>query len=65
MPGRGAWLHPRNECLLQAVRRKAFVPALRVPGLAVSPDDLAESIVEITKKMAERPEQVAEDMSTP
>ncbi|MFW0784728.1 YlxR family protein [Gordonia sp. CPCC 206044] len=52
MPGRGAWLHPRRDCVDAAVRRKAFVSALRVPGLTVDPDDLAEAIDEITKKMA-------------
>ncbi|MDC5698311.1 YlxR family protein [Intrasporangium calvum] len=30
MPGRGAWLHPRPECLELAVRRKAFGRALRL-----------------------------------
>lgn len=35
MPGRGAWLHPTSDCFEQAVRRKAFVRALR---LASGPD---------------------------
>ncbi len=30
LPGRGAWLHPSTACLEQAVRRKAFVRALRL-----------------------------------
>ncbi len=30
LPGRGAWLHPSTECFEQAVRRKAFVRALRL-----------------------------------
>ena len=30
MPGRGAWVHPRAECLELAVRRKAFGRALRL-----------------------------------
>ena len=29
LPGRGAWLHRRPECLDLAVRRKAFSRALR------------------------------------
>ncbi|MFM9376305.1 YlxR family protein [Gordonia sp. VNK21] len=42
LPGRGAWLHPTQDCVLAAVRRKAFGPALRARGLTVTPDDLAE-----------------------
>ena len=30
LPGRGAWLHPSSMCFEQAVRRKAFVRALRL-----------------------------------
>ena len=30
LPGRGAWLHPSSTCFEQAVRRKAFVRALRL-----------------------------------
>lgn len=32
LPGRGAWLHPKEECLDLAVRRKAFPRALRAAG---------------------------------
>lgn len=32
LPGRGAWVHPDQECLAMAVRRRAFPRALRVPG---------------------------------
>jgi predicted RNA-binding protein YlxR (DUF448 family) len=32
LPGRGAWLHPRLECLRLAQRRRAFGRALRVSG---------------------------------
>ena len=35
LPGRGAWLHPEQECLDAAIRRRAFVRALRITG---SPD---------------------------
>ncbi|AZG44090.1 YlxR family protein [Gordonia insulae] len=49
MPGRGAWLHPRRDCVSAAVRRRAFPSALRVPGLTVDPDDLAEAIGGITE----------------
>jgi predicted RNA-binding protein YlxR (DUF448 family) len=31
LPGRGAWLHPDEGCLLAAERRRAFGRALRVP----------------------------------
>jgi len=30
LPGRGAWLHPSQECLDAALRRRAFARALRV-----------------------------------
>lgn len=42
LPGRGAWLHPSESCVTTAVRRRAFGPALRVQGLTVQPEDLAE-----------------------
>ncbi|PZT68428.1 YlxR family protein [Streptomyces sp. SW4] len=32
LPGRGAYVHPATVCLDQAVRRRAFPRALRVPG---------------------------------
>nr|WP_084612375.1 YlxR family protein [Thermocrispum municipale] len=32
LPGRGAWLHPDQACLAQAIRRKALPRALRVSG---------------------------------
>ncbi|MDF3302649.1 YlxR family protein [Streptomyces tropicalis] len=32
LPGRGAYVHPALVCLDQAVRRRAFPRALRVPG---------------------------------
>jgi hypothetical protein len=35
LPGRGAWLHPTQACLDAAIRRRAFVRALRITG---SPD---------------------------
>ncbi|MCV7415395.1 YlxR family protein [Mycolicibacterium litorale] len=35
LPGRGAWLHPDQQCLHAAIRRRAFVRALRITG---SPD---------------------------
>ena len=30
LPGRGAWVHPTSECMDAALRRRAFVRALRV-----------------------------------
>ncbi|WP_335334164.1 YlxR family protein [Gordonia phthalatica] len=48
LPGRGAWLHRDERCLSLAVRRRAFGPALRDRGVAVSPEDLAEAIGVIT-----------------
>jgi uncharacterized protein len=32
MPGRGAWVHEADECVDAALRRRAFVRALRVSG---------------------------------
>ncbi|MDQ2697718.1 MAG: YlxR family protein [Actinomycetota bacterium] len=32
MPGRGAWVHKTQECVDAAIRRRAFVRALRVSG---------------------------------
>jgi predicted RNA-binding protein YlxR (DUF448 family) len=32
MPGRGAWVHETRECVETAIRRRAFVRALRVSG---------------------------------
>lgn len=32
MPGRGAWVHDTHECVEAALRRRAFVRALRVSG---------------------------------
>jgi len=32
MPGRGAWVHDTHECVDAAIRRRAFVRALRVSG---------------------------------
>ena len=32
LPGRGAWLHPRAQCLAAARKRGAFRRALRVAG---------------------------------
>ena len=43
LPGRGAWLHARIECLDQAVRRHAFGRALRV-GAAFDLGDLAAHV---------------------
>ena len=55
MPGRGAWLHARAECISVATRRRAFAAALRTPGLTADPDDLAEQLGVIThQKLAPR-----------
>lgn len=32
LPGRGAWVHPQEQCVTQAIRRRAFARALRVTG---------------------------------
>ncbi|MGW5050001.1 YlxR family protein [Actinokineospora sp. NPDC004072] len=43
MPGRGAWIHPRPECLATAEKRRAFPRAFRVQG-AVCVDGLRSAI---------------------
>ena len=65
LPGRGAWLHPRSECLHAAVRRRAFGRALRITG---SPDITAviERFDSSERADTAAPrEQVAKNMSTP
>ncbi|GAA1842745.1 YlxR family protein [Microbacterium koreense] len=32
LPGRGAWVHDAHKCMDAALRRRAFVRALRVSG---------------------------------
>jgi predicted RNA-binding protein YlxR (DUF448 family) len=67
LPGRGAWLHPDSNCLDAAIRRRAFVRALRITG---SPDTSA--VVEFVNALNSddspahpATEQVAKNMSTP
>ena len=66
LPGRGAWLHPDQQCLLEAIRRRAFLRALRITG---TPDTSA--VVEWFDGISRRhetdaaTEQVAKNMSTP
>ncbi|MDR8018017.1 YlxR family protein [Nesterenkonia aerolata] len=55
--GRGAWLHPQEECLEQAVRRKAFHRAFRRP---VSVDGLEMTEV-IRQVAARRPLHVSDE----
>jgi uncharacterized protein len=43
LPGRGAWVHPTNECVQTAIRRRAFVRALRASG-PLNTQTLEESI---------------------
>ncbi|MGL5857779.1 MAG: YlxR family protein [Angustibacter sp.] len=38
LPGRGAWLHPDRRCAELAVRRSAFLRALRLRGVGVRVD---------------------------
>jgi len=68
LPGRGAWLHPDQKCLREAIRRRAFARALRITG---TPDtsavvewfgDLQDSREHETEAARE---QVAKNMSTP
>jgi predicted RNA-binding protein YlxR (DUF448 family) len=67
LPGRGAWLHPEQECLDAAIRRRAFARALRITGSpdmsAVIEHVSAGSSAEVSDTPAR--EQVAKNMSTP
>jgi uncharacterized protein len=45
LPGRGAYLHPSEECLERARRRRAFPRALRVTG-ALADDGLARYLAQ-------------------
>jgi uncharacterized protein len=65
LPGRGAWLHPGEQCLNAAIRRRAFVRALRLTG---SPD--LSAVIEHVEGLSagattRATEQVAKNMSTP
>jgi hypothetical protein len=66
LPGRGAWLHPDQQCVQVAVKRRAFVRALRLTG---SPDTSA--VIEYVERFhlggpdTPATEQVAKNMSTP
>nr|WP_319455314.1 MULTISPECIES: DUF448 domain-containing protein [unclassified Mycobacterium] len=60
LPGRGAWLHPDEKCLHEAIRRRAFARALRITG---TPDTSA--VVEFYDSVEAAREQVAKNMSTP
>ncbi|MCK0177347.1 YlxR family protein [Mycolicibacterium sp. F2034L] len=65
LPGRGAWLHPDEQCLHAAVRRRAFARALRITG---SPE--LSGVIEHVENLSAGPpaparEQVAKNMSTP
>ena len=64
LPGRGAWLHPDQQCLHAAIRRRAFARALRITG---SPDTSAvlEHFESFEAPRRPATEQVAKNMSTP
>ncbi|MGQ7786594.1 MULTISPECIES: YlxR family protein [Actinomycetes] len=51
MPGRGAWIHPEQECFDTAVRRKAFSRAFRRP---VSVESLSFDDVEAAARSRRR-----------
>ena len=64
LPGRGAWLHPNQQCLSVAIRRRAFARALRITG---SPDTSAvvEYFSSLDDSVTLATEQAAKNMSTP
>jgi hypothetical protein len=63
LPGRGAWLHPDQQCLREAIRRRAFGRALRITGLP----DTSAVVAWFDENYATHPatEQAAKNMSTP
>jgi predicted RNA-binding protein YlxR (DUF448 family) len=42
--GRGAWLHPREDCLRAAVRGRAFARAFRRPVTMPPPEELMAAL---------------------
>jgi uncharacterized protein len=45
--GRGAWVHPDPACVEQAIKRRAFVRALRIPvGHRIDPSAVAGYVAE-------------------
>ncbi|MGT2464008.1 YlxR family protein [Sinomonas atrocyanea] len=48
LPGRGAWLHPDQACLKQAVKRRAFHRAFRGPADIRGVDDYFSTSVPAT-----------------
>jgi predicted RNA-binding protein YlxR (DUF448 family) len=65
LPGRGAWLHPDEQCLHVAMRRRAFARALRITGSL----DVSAVVEHVENSSAvsdhSATEQVAKNMSTP
>ncbi|KAA9393589.1 YlxR family protein [Kocuria coralli] len=47
--GRGAWLHPTEQCLQNAVRRKAFNRAFRAP---VDADAVVQTFRQVASETA-------------
>jgi uncharacterized protein len=61
-PGRGAHLHPTTACFDLAVRRRAFVRALRRPGERLETGPLADYLAD---HLAARPtDETDEDWSS-
>ena len=58
LPGRGASLHPRPDCLNAAVRRRAFARALRVNG-SVDVSAVADYVTSRSSSANRAGEQVA------
>lgn len=51
LPGRGAWLHPRSQCVETALKRRALGRALRRP---VEADQAAEVLRQTVTSPAEQ-----------
>jgi uncharacterized protein len=48
LPGRGAYVHPTQECVTTALARKAFGRALRAGG-ALDPTDVTRALGNLTE----------------
>ena len=64
LPGRGAWLHPDQQCLHAAIRRRAFARALRITG-SPDPSAVLEHFESLEALRGPATEQAAKNMSTP
>nr|WP_255498050.1 YlxR family protein [Nakamurella sp. PAMC28650] len=53
LPGRGAWLHSRVECLDLAGRRRAFGRALRLASVTPESSEVREFLARVHRKQVD------------